>query len=96
MLCQSLAESVGHFWQTIIIQNVANPYLEHLGHLQNSVYLSLTVPIISIGGVLLVIKNKNNLGIIIVIIMYLVIICISKIVIKYIHVFANQLMGIQN
>ena len=44
MLCQLLAESVGHFWWPAEFENMANPDLEHIKHLQNPGRLLLTAP----------------------------------------------------
>ena len=44
MLRWSLAESAGPFWCPAEFENVANPDLENLKHLQNPGHLSLTSP----------------------------------------------------
>ena len=45
MIRQLLADSAGHFWQPAEFENVANPYIENLKHLQNLGHLLLTAPI---------------------------------------------------
>ena len=42
MLCRSLGESDGLFWQPAEFENVANPDFENLKHLQNPGHLPLT------------------------------------------------------
>ena len=44
MLRWSLPESACHFCQPEELENVANPYLEHIKYLQNPGHLSLTKP----------------------------------------------------
>ena len=40
----SLDESAGRFWWPAEFENVENPYVKNLKHLQNSGHLSLTAP----------------------------------------------------
>ena len=47
MICRSIGESAGHFWQPAQLENVANPYFENLKHLQNPGHLPLTEASIS-------------------------------------------------
>ena len=47
MIFWSLAESVGHFWQPAVFENVANTDFENLKHLQNPGHLLLTEPSIA-------------------------------------------------
>ena len=42
MLCRSLTESAGHFWQPVKFENVENPDFNNLKHLQNPGHLPLT------------------------------------------------------
>ena len=42
MICRSLGESAGHFWQPEEFENMANLDFENLMHLQNPVHLPLT------------------------------------------------------
>ena len=42
MLRRFLADSAVHFWWPEEFENVANPYFDHLKHLQNPGHLSLT------------------------------------------------------
>ena len=44
MLHRSLAESAGHFWCPAEFENVANPYIGNLKHLQDPGHLSMTAP----------------------------------------------------
>ena len=42
MICRSLGENAGHFWQPAEFENVANPDFDNLKHLQNHGHLPLT------------------------------------------------------
>ena len=42
VLCKSLAESSGRFWQPVEFENVANPDFKNLKYLQNPEHFSLT------------------------------------------------------
>ena len=47
MICCSLAESAGQFWQPSEFENVENPDFENLKHLQNPGHLPLNEASIS-------------------------------------------------
>ena len=42
MLRRSFAESAGHFWQPVEVENVANPDFDNIKNLQNYGHLLLT------------------------------------------------------
>ena len=55
MICWSLDESAGRFWQPAEFENVANPDFENLKHLKNPGNLTLTEP-----SILLINTSKNT------------------------------------